>query len=153
MDEAKINIHLPSDDDEFKQEIGHMYIYENPASPDTSPGTSRAQTPDPSHDKSDDSNYYADTIKDSPKSTDTTFELQDDSEVGGPTGVGNLQCHEQLDSSDTSVGDKGSDDSNEAHGIAPNESTIIQTFDKTDILFSPAYKRLKKRAEKSEAEH
>ena len=155
MDEAKRNIPLPSDDDEFKEEVGPMYIHENPASPDPSPGPSRGQTPDPTHDKSDisDSDYYADTINDSPRSTDTTFELHDDNELGGATGVGNLQCHEKLDSSDASEVGKGSDDSNEAHGITPKESTIIRSFDKTELLFSPRYKRIKKRAEESEDEH
>ena len=50
MDEAKKNIPLASDDDEFKEEVGHMLIQENPASPDTRPGSSRGPTPDPTHD-------------------------------------------------------------------------------------------------------
>ena len=154
MEEGKIYKHLPSDDEEFKQEIGHMVIYENPASPGPSTGPSRGETPEPSRDKSDisDSDYYADTIKDSPRSTDTTLELPDDYELDGATGVPNLQCHEKLESSDTSVVVKGSDDSTEAHGISPNESRIIRSVDKTELLFSPPYKRLKKRAEESEDE-
>ena len=155
MDEAKKNIPLDSDDDEFQEEVGHMLIHEDPASPDTSPGTSRVPTPEPTHDKSDstDSDYYADTITDSPRSTDTTFELHDDNEVGGASAVGSLQCHEKVDSSDESEVGEGSSDSNEPHGITPNESTIIQNYDETGLLFSPRYKPLKKPKEASEDEH
>ena len=155
MDEAKKPRLLESDDDEFKEEIGHMLIYENPASPDPSPGNSRVQSPEPTPDKPDsnDSDYYADTINDSPRSTDTTFELQDDNELGGATDVGSLECQEQVESSDESEVGDGSPDPNEAHGITPRDSTIIKNDDDTEFLFSPRYRGIKKREEESEDEH
>ena len=154
MEEGNIYKHLASDDEEFQEEIGHMVIFENPASPGASTGPSRGATPEPRRDKSDlsDSDYDAETIKDSPRSTDTTLELPDDYEVDGATGVPNLQCHEKLESSDTSVVVKGSDDSTEAHDISPNESKIILNVDERQFLFSPCYKRLKIQAEEAEEE-
>ena len=154
MDEAKKNITLDSDD-EYQESVGHMLIHEDPASPDTTPGTTRVPTPEPTHGNSDstDSDYYANTICDSPRSTDTTLELHDDNEVGVASGVGSSQCHEKAVSSDESEVGEGSSDSNEPHGITPNESTIIQNCDETGLLFSPRYKSIKKRKDESEDEN
>ena len=150
MEESNKNIILDIDE-ESQESVGHMIIHEDPASPDTS----RANTPEPTDNisESSDSDYYADTISDSPKSTDTTFELQDDNEAGGASAVGSLQCHETVDSSDESEVGEGSSESNEPHGINPNESKIIQNYDESGLLFSPGYKPLKKPKEESEDEH
>ena len=166
MEESNKNIILDIDE-ESQESVGHMIIHEDPASPDTS----RATTPEPTDDISDsnDSDYDADTICDSPRSTDTTFELQDDNETGEASAVASLQCHETVDwsdmppleeakknkedSSDESEVGEGSSESNEPHGINPNESNIIQNYDESGLLFSPGYKPLEKPKEESEDEH
>ena len=60
-------------DDESQSYVGHMILHEDPESPGT-----RSNTPQPMSDSdSSDSAYYADTIIDSPRSTDTTLDLND----------------------------------------------------------------------------
>ena len=121
-------------EDESQDYVGHMIIHEDP----DSPVTPRANTPPPTDALSDtsDSAYDADTLCDSPRSTDTTFDLNDDSEIGEASAVATLQCHEQVDYSDmppleetekdkedstdeNALGD-GSSESNEPHGIRRN---------------------------------
>merc|ERR1711874_801060 len=65
---------IPLDiDDESQSYVGHMIVHEDPESPVT-----RSNTPQPMSDKdTSDSAYYADTISDSPRSTDTTLDLND----------------------------------------------------------------------------
>ena len=72
-------------EDESQDYVGHMIIHEDP----DSPVTPRANTPQPTDAISDtsDSAYDADTIIDSPRSTDTTFDLNDDSEIGEASGI------------------------------------------------------------------
>ena len=61
-------------DDESQSYVGHMILHENPESP----VTTRSNTPQPMSDSdTSDSAYYADTIIDSPRSTDTTLDLND----------------------------------------------------------------------------
>ena len=58
-------------DDESQSHVGHMIVHEDPESPGT-----RSNTPQPMSDSdSSDSAYDVDTISDSPRSTDTTLEI------------------------------------------------------------------------------
>ena len=133
MEETNKSITLEIED-ESQDYVGHMIIHEDP----DSPVTPRANTPEPTDAISDtsDSAYDADTLCDSPRSTDTTFDLNDDSEIGEASAVATLQCHEKVDYSDmppleetkknkedstdeSALGD-GSSESNEPHGIRRN---------------------------------
>ena len=168
MEETNKSITLEIED-ESQDYVGHMIIHEDP----DSPVTPRANTPQPMDAISDtsDSVYDADTLCDSPRSTDTTFDLNDDSEIGEASAVATLQCHEKVDYSDmppleetkknkedstdeSALGD-GSSEFNFIHGLPtynPNESNIIQNYDENGFLLSPGYKPLSKPNEESEDE-
>ena len=66
---------IPLDiDDESRSYVGHVIDHEDPESP----VTTRSNSPEPmSASGTDDSAYYADTIIDSPTSTDTTVDVND----------------------------------------------------------------------------
>ena len=92
-------------EDESQDYVGHIIIHEDPESPVTTP---RATTPEPTDaisDKdsatSDESAYDADTICDSPTSTSSTLDLNDETEIGEASGEPSLQCHENFDEART----------------------------------------------------
>ena len=124
MDTKKQSIPLDIDD-ESRSYVGHMIMHENP----DSPVTTRSNTPQPTDAMSDTSHsaYSADTIIDSPRSTDTTFDLNDSDFV----------------------------DENDLPGLPTynrNESDIIQNYDESCFLFSPCYKPISNPSEESEDE-
>ena len=69
------NPSIPLDiDDESRSYVGHVTDHQDPESP----VTTRSNSPEPmSASGTDDSDYYADTIIDSPRSTDTTVDVND----------------------------------------------------------------------------
>ena len=75
--------------------VGHLIIHEDPESP----VTPRATTPEATDAISDtnsatsDSAYDADTLCDSPTSTATTLDLNDETEIGEASAEPSLQCH------------------------------------------------------------
>ena len=92
-------------EDESQDYVGHIIIHEDPESPVTTP---RVTTPEPTDAMSDndsatsdDSAYDADTICDSPTSTSSTLDLNDETEIGEASGEPSLQCHENFDEART----------------------------------------------------
>ena len=147
MEENKERITL-NIEDESQDYVGHLIIHEDPESP----VTPRATTPEATDALSDtnsgtsDSAYDADTLCDSPRSTATTLDLNDETEIGEASAEHSLQCHEKFDYSDmppledtkknkedstddSEVGDASSE-SNEPHGI-------IRNVDENDLLLLP----------------